>query len=147
MTEQRPLTSGASFQRIAQDRQHRDLFRVETGDALTELRLGLRLDLRSEIAIEIAIDDVGMDVAFAADRRRVAKTRGDALDRLAQIAPGLRGAVKALELVQGHGRKHGACPGPEILRRDVEARDLAEIEVDVARGDVLGLALVVQILD
>ena len=77
-----------------------------------------------------------MDIAAAADRRRVAEMRGDLLDGVDDRLLALGVAVELLELAQRLGGEMGGRPGAEILGGDVLAGDLAQIVVDVGRVDV-----------
>src|SRR5215471_14505050 len=65
-----------------------------------------------------------MDVAFAADGRRVAELCRDLFDGGAKIALGLSGAVEALKFIESHRRENRPGPSTEIFRGDVLARKL-----------------------
>ena len=67
-----------------------------------------------------------MDVALAADRRRVAEPARHPLDRLGDVALGGGLAVEALELAERPRGQHGGRPGAEVLGGEVVARDLAQ---------------------
>jgi len=88
-----------------------------------------------------------MDVAFAADRRRVAEPSGDAFNSSAKIAFGLGGAVEALKFTESYCRQNRACPGAEVFRGNILSGDFPQVVVDVGRCDVPAISLLVDILD
>src|SRR6185437_10068996 len=86
-------------------------------------------------------DDVGMDIAFAADRDRVAQIVRHRRDHLADAALGWHSVITAKAL----GRLDRPGPGPKILGGDIAAADLLQIIVDVAgadRADFIGLVAI-----
>src|SRR5687767_12884850 len=88
-----------------------------------------------------------MNVAFAADRWRVAQTGGNALNGVANVALGAGLAVELLEFLQRHGGQNGAVPRPKILCRDVGATDFSQIGIHVCGGHITRLAAVINILE
>src|SRR5262249_60101112 len=96
---------------------------------------------------EIAIEHDRVDVAFAANGRGIAETAGHARDRRAQVSLCLRDAGAALELLERERGHDGPRPGPEILGGDVLAGDLLQVGAHVARGDVLQLAVLIEVLE
>ena len=73
-----------------------------------------------------------MDVALAADRRCVAESLGDGLDRADDVALRLGLGIELFKRLQGPGGQDGGRPGPEVLRREVVFSDLPEIVVYIA---------------
>jgi hypothetical protein len=88
-----------------------------------------------------------MDVAFAADGRRVTEPCRDLFDRGAQVALGLGGAVKTLQFAERRGRQNRSRPGAEVFRGDVLAGDFSELIVHVSRCDVPAISFFVDILN
>src|SRR5262245_35597785 len=86
-----------------------------------------------------------MDVALAADRLGVAQPFGDALDRSRDVAFGGSLRIKIFKLLEGLSGQRRSGPGAKILGRDVQAADLPQVIVDVARADVADAVVVVQI--
>jgi len=87
-----------------------------------------------------------MNIAAAADRRRVAKVPGDLLDGAHHRLLALAFGFDVAEAPQRFRRQLRAGPGAEIFRGDVLARDLAQIGVNLFRPDRVLVALVVQVL-
>ena len=77
---------------------------LETFHAAPKLALGFRFELKNQIAVHVVVQHFGMDVAFAADRRRVAEPRRDLLDSSSKIALGLGGAVKTFKFIESYCR-------------------------------------------
>ena len=87
-----------------------------------------------------------MNVAFAADRRRVAKPARYVLDSGAKIAFACA-ALSKISTRSAPSRPERCPPRSEILRRDVLAGDFLEIGVHVARRDILAISRLVDILE
>ena len=83
-----------------------------------------------------------VDIGLAAHRRRVAERLGDRLDHRLDADPRVLGLLQHL-LESDDAR----APGPEMLGGEVAASRLADIIVDVARGDRVRLAVAVDILE
>ena len=81
-----------------------------------------------------------MDVAFPANRRRIAQHLRDCLDSLHHVALCLRLTVESFQLAEGERRQIGPRPGPEILGGDFGAGDVAQVLVDILRADTPGCA-------
>ena len=88
-----------------------------------------------------------MDVALTTDRGSIPQARGHALNRSLNVLLNLRLRIEVLEFLQRQRREHGACPGAEVFGSDIAAGDLAQVGVDVGRGHVLALAILVEILE
>ena len=82
-----------------------------------------------------------MDVGLAAHRRRVAERFGDRLDNGLDADPLV--ILFRQQLLEGDDAR---APGAEVLGGEIAAGRLADVVVDVARGDGLGLAVAVHIL-
>jgi hypothetical protein len=54
------------------------------------------VDFQDQLAVQIGSQDVGMNIAFPTDRRRVSEPCRDTFKGRAEIALGFRGTVKAL---------------------------------------------------
>ena len=104
-------------------------------DVLLEITLRLVRQPLKQRAVHVAIEHSRMDVAAAANRRRVAEMRGDLLDGVDDRLLALGVAVEILELAQGLGGEVGGGPGAEVLGGDVLAGDLAQVVVDVIGVD------------
>ena len=64
-----------------------------------------------------------MDIAFAANRRRIAKDFGHCGDSYFNVLFRFRIIRKRLELLQRQDRQDRARPGPKIFRRESVAGD------------------------
>src|SRR4029450_1301858 len=87
---------------------------------------------------------VRVDIAPAADRRRIAEPRRYRDHRRGEAALGV-----ALLRVRGRQREGGenrGAPGAEVLGGDLLAGDLAHVVVDVCRVDGLPLSILVEVL-
>ena len=99
--------------------------------------------------VQVGVEHGRVDVAPAADRRRVAEPLGDASrSRATTCVLGLglrrrRGSNPGAPC----GGQDGAGPGAEVLGGEVLAGDLAQVGVDVGRADRLRLAVVVEVLE
>src|SRR5436190_502129 len=107
------------------------LLRLHAMDVFFQIALRLVGEPFQQRAVHVAVEDGGMDVAAAADRRRVAEMRGHLFDGVDDRLFALRFAVEMLELAQRLGREVRRGPGTEILGGDVLAGDLAQVRVDV----------------
>src|ERR1700728_28037 len=87
-----------------------------------------------------------MDVAFPADRRRVAEPFCHNLDCVSQVLLDLPGVATAFLALERDGAEHCAGPSSEVLSGDILAADFAQVIVDVARGHVLNAAFLPAIL-
>src|SRR4051812_46397671 len=87
-----------------------------------------------------------MDVVRPTHRPRVAELLRDFVDGAEDVGLGLLLGCERPEIAQRTGGEHRPGPGPEVLRSDGAARDVAEVLVDVTGVDRLALAVVVQIL-
>jgi hypothetical protein len=88
-----------------------------------------------------------MHVAFAANGRRIAEFSRDLFNRGSKISLRLRGAIKAVKLIEGHSREDRARPGAKVLRGDILAGDFLEIVVHIGRRDVLEITRFVHVLE
>ena len=92
--------------------------------------------LHDEVVCKVGLEDRGMDVACPADRRRVAEPLGDELDRADDVALRLGLATRTPRArASALRREHRAGPRAEVLGRELLARDLAQVLVDVGRVD------------
>src|ERR1700761_8009942 len=87
-----------------------------------------------------------MNVALAADRRRVAELLCDLLDGGDDVALRLGLAIVFLELRQSERRQDRPGPGPEILGREILSGDAADVGVDIAGIDGVRSPIVIQVL-
>src|SRR5690606_27251298 len=84
-----------------------------------------------------AVEEARIDVRAAGDRRRVAELLGHRPDHLPRGPGAARLRVGALRARRQLDRgEHGRVPGPEVLGRELAARELAEVGVDLLRLDV-----------
>src|SRR5581483_9111194 len=98
-------------------------------------------------AVEVGVEHGRVDVALAADGRRVAELPGYPLDRAHHVPFRLGLAVEALELLQGLGGEDRAGPGAEVLRREVLPGGAAQVVVDVGRIDRVLDAVGIDVLE
>ena len=115
-------------------------------DVLAQLLIDVFLHFEQEVTVEIRIDDIGMDVAFAADRRGVPEHGCDTLHGPRDILFRPRLAVGLFKFTQRHRRQDRARPGAEVLRSDIRAAHLFEVGVYIRRRHGLPLAIVVDVL-
>ena len=108
---------------------------------------GRPLQQLRQLAVEVSRDHLWMHVAFAANGRRVAQPAATALIASRMLRLAAASASTRLELAQRHGGEHGAGPGAEILRRHLGAGDLANVVVDIGRGDLADDPVVVLVLE
>ena len=101
----------------------------------------------ADAAVEIRLEHRRVDVAASRDGGRVAQDVGRLADRLDDVLARLALGLARLERQQRTVREHGPGPRPEVLRRDVSARDLAQVRVDVLGADVADLAVLVDVLE
>src|SRR5258708_4956981 len=135
--------SGSSLRRIfLQKLQYRDLLAPERGGGMLAARFFRRRSGRERRgeALEIGAHESGVNVVLAAHGARVAEALGHGVDRADHVALGFALALRRPQQEQLPRREHRACPGSEVLRRDVPAGDLAKIGVHVVRRDGLTLA-------
>ena len=97
-----------------------------------QFAFGFFFQFKHELAVRVRIENFRMHVAFTADGRRVAEFARDLFDGSAEMSLCLRGAIKALKLIECHRREDRARPGAEVLRRDILAGDFLQIVVHVA---------------
>jgi hypothetical protein len=120
------LRSGAFgfFRKPApQEGEDGSFFRFQALDVAAQFAFGFCFQLKHELAVHVGIQNFRMHVAFAADGRRIAKFARDLFNRGSKISLRLRGAVKALKLIEGHSREDRARPGAKVLRGDILAGD------------------------
>ncbi len=127
--------------------QHRGFLRLEVVQVGRQLLLCPLPDRGDGVTVEIGADHRWVDVALPADRRGVPQPAGDPLDRRDDVLLRRRVGVELLELRQRLGGELRPGPGAEILGGEVLAADLPEVGVDVARGDILTVAILVEILE
>src|SRR5690606_4149398 len=100
-----------------------------------------------QAAVVVGLDDCRVDVALAADRRRVAEHLGDRFDdvidrlraRALVLRPGMAGQLACA------GQR--AAPGAVVLGGQLLATDLLEVRVHVVGLDQVALAVVVQVAE
>ena len=97
--------------------------------------------------LQVGLQDGRVDVAAAGDRRRVAEPIGGDPDGLDDVAAGRPVVVAGVDRAQRPVRQNRSGPGPEVLGRHVGPGGFAEILVHVVGGDVVRLALVVDVLE
>src|SRR5258706_17021 len=134
---------GSSLRRIfLQKLQYRDLLAPERRGGMLAARLLSRRsgrEWRSQ-ALEIGAYQSGVNVVLAAHGASVAEALRHGVNRADHVALGFALALRRPQQEKLPRREHRARPGPEVLRRDVPAGDLAKIGVHVVRGDGLALA-------
>src|SRR6267154_4501466 len=134
---------GSSLRRIfLQKLQDRDLLAPERRGGMLAARLLRRRSGRERRgeALEIGAHQSGVNVVLAAHGARVAEALRHGVDRADHVALGFALALRRPQEEELPRSEHRARPGPEVLRRDVPAGDLAKIGVHVVRGDGLALA-------
>src|ERR1700733_6157916 len=87
-----------------------------------------------------------MNVAFATDRRCVAKPRRYLFDCGAKVTFRLSGTVEALQFVESHCRQNCTGPGAKILRGDIRSGNFFKVVVHIGRGNVLAVTLLINVL-
>ena len=102
---------------------------------------------RAGPALQIAIDDGGVDIAAAADGDGVAEALRHAVKCRTHFRGSLALAGEGACGGEGARGQHRAVPGAEILGGGLLARDGADVGVDVGRGDIPHLALLVLVLE
>src|SRR5258706_5123468 len=133
---------GSRLRRIfLQKLQYRDLLAPERRGGMLAARLLRRRSGRERRgeALEIGAHQSRVNVVLAAHGARVAEALRHGVDRADHVALGFALALRRPQQEKLPRREHRARPGPEVLRRDVPAGDLAKIGVHVVRRD--GLAL------
>src|SRR6267154_1224641 len=141
---------GSSLRRIfLQKLQYRDLLAPERGGGMLAARLLRRRNGRERRgeALEIGAHQSGVNVVLAAHGARVAEALRHGVDRADHVALGFALALRRPQQEKLPRREHRARPGPEVLRRDVPAGDLAKIGVHVVRRDGLALSGGVDVLE
>src|SRR6185295_14553310 len=134
-----PQSSGGAFSPLpAQELEQADLGRRQA----RARRRALQSSERIARIILHRIEQRGMYVGLAADRRRVAERFGDRLDHRLDADPRMLALLQ--QLLEGDDAR---APGAEMLGGEVAAARLANVIVDVARGDGLRLAVAVHILE
>src|SRR5205809_973805 len=83
-----------------------------------------------------------MDVALSADGRSVSEPLGDCFDCAKQILFGLGLGIEFFEFLERHRREDSSTPGAKIFGGEIAIRDLAQVFVYIARGDVVIFAVV-----
>src|SRR4051794_14145741 len=78
---------------------------------LVPQRFGQR---RLPVRLDVRLDDGRVDVAGAADGRRVAELLRHLLHHLGDVPLRLGLAGAGLDLAEGHGAEDGAGPGPKV---------------------------------
>src|SRR5216117_1863074 len=132
-----------------QELQHRDFVAPQRCGgmlAARRVRQGGGGERRGE-SLQIRAHQAGVDVVLAAHGARVAEAFRHGVDRADHIALGFALALRRSQRKKLPRREHRARPGPEVLRRDVPAGDLAKIGVHVVRRDGLALAGGVDVLE
>lgn len=97
--------------------------------------------------ILVRAQDGRVDVAFAADRFRVAKLFRDRRDGDHGVLFGLALRCACAAFAECHGRQDGAGPGAEILGGETVAGQRMQIFVDIVRGDGVAGAVVIHKLE
>ena len=88
-------------------------------------------------AVPVAVEHPRVDVRGPADRGRVAEVVRDFLDRPRdRPLPRARSRGSATRDAERDRGEHRRVPRPEVLRREVPARVLLDVRVDVRRLDV-----------
>ena len=77
---------------------------------------GVRLQRLDRRTVHVGVEDRGVDIAFAADRFRVAQPFGDRFDGPDDIALRFRGRFERRDLGERLRREHGTGPRAKILR-------------------------------
>src|SRR6267378_2233142 len=107
----------------------------------------LRGGERGGESLQIGAHQSGVDVVLAAHGARVAETLRHGVDRADHVALRFALALRRSQQKKLPCREHSARPGPEVLRRDVPAGDLAKIGVHIVRRYGLALAGGVDVLE
>src|SRR5205809_5191448 len=113
-----------------QELQHRDFVPPERGGGMVAarpVRQGGGGERRGE-SLQIRAHQAGVDVVLAAHGARVAEAFRHCVDRADHVALGFALALRRSQRKKLPRREHRARPGPEVLRRDVPAGDLAKID-------------------
>src|SRR6266513_5385722 len=132
-----------------QELQHRDFVAPQRGGGVLAAR-AVRRDAGGERggeSLQVRAHEAGVDVVLAAHGAGVAEALRHGVDRADHVALGLALALRGSQQKKLPRREHRARPGPEVLRRDIPAGDLAKIRVDVVRRDRLALAGGVDVLE
>ena len=131
---------------LLENRQHGGLIGAQTSGNSGRRGRGT-LERGIQRAFHESRDDVGMNVAFAADRGSVSQLSRDALDDRSEAALGWRRAGGIRELPQFGCGQNGSRPGAKILGADVSPRRLPEIAVHVGRADAADVSARIEILE
>src|SRR5947209_6549980 len=119
-----------SIETLPEKCQHHDLVGSEIGVLTLELLRDLGLNHLHEVTGHVGVQDFRVDVALAADGRRVAELLRDAFDRGDDVALRLGLAVVRLEFRKRQRRQNGSRPSPKILGAEVLARNVLDVAVD-----------------
>jgi hypothetical protein len=87
-----------------------------------------------QLAGQKGVDDGGEDIALPANGPGVAELRGDLVDRGDETLLGFALRVAGIGGAKRFQRQQRPSPGPEILRGEMLAGDLAQVIIDVAGG-------------
>src|SRR6266853_3609641 len=125
-----------------QELQHGDFVAPERGGGLLAAGVARqrRGGERGGEALQVGAHEAWVNVVLAAHGTGVAEALGHRVDRPDHVALGFALGLRRPQQEKLPRREHRACPGPEVLRRDVAAGDLAKIGVHVVRRDGLALA-------
>ena len=87
-----------------------------------------------------------MNVAFSANRRRVAENLGHSADRRIDVRLRLLLCLEFLLRIQGDRAQDCSRPCPEIFGAEIFAGNFAEVLIDVLRSDVAYFPGIIEIL-
>ena len=88
-----------------------------------------------------------MNVVFATHGASVAESLSHLINCAIDIARRLALGRRRPDFAQRHRREYGSTPGTKILCAYLVAADLAQVFVDIVRGNALTLAIAVDILE
>jgi len=136
---------GRLIELTGQEGHHGDFLGLQAVARIGQFFFRSLLQRLQQASVQIAVEDRRMDVALAADGRRIAEHLGDRLDGLQDVLLGFRLGVEDLELLQGQGCEVGRRPGAKILCGHRLAGDLLQVVVDLVRSDAMRLSIFIDI--
>src|SRR2546425_9795936 len=87
-----------------------------------------------------------MNVAFPANRWRVAENLGHGADRGFDVRLSLLSVLECFLRIEGDRGQNRSRPGPKIFGAEIFAGNFAEVLIDVLRSDVADFAAIIEIL-
>ena len=105
------------------------------------------LTCRSNAPSAYKLTNLRMDVALTTDRREYSPSARPRARWDPNVLLNRRLRESKFAYAERQRREQGACPGAEVFGSDIAAGDLAQVGIDVGRGHVLALAILVGILE